>query len=141
MGERIRQVRADMSQVDFAKRLGIGRTTLIRYEAGERTPDAAALAAWAGLGLDVDYIVTGTTKKLRGRLNAIKAATEMAALVTGDKAEFGRLQTAFFETLVSAYDADEETQQLLDDYLSCAPEDQSQIRGLAARLAPNKGTK
>lgn len=141
LGERIRQVRGGMSQVDFAKQLGIGRTTLIRYESGERVPDASALAGWANLGLDVDFIVTGTPKRLRNRLNAIKASTEMAALVTNDRAELGRLQTVFFEALVAAYDFEQECQDLVDDYLHCTPEDQRQIRQLAERLTPRKKEK
>ena len=32
-GERLRLIRGDRSQKDFAELLGIGRTTLIRYEA------------------------------------------------------------------------------------------------------------
>lgn len=35
-GERIRSIRGSRSQIEFAELLGIGRTTLIRYESGER---------------------------------------------------------------------------------------------------------
>lgn len=38
-GERIRSIRGSRSQIEFAELLGIGRTTLIRYESGERQPD------------------------------------------------------------------------------------------------------
>lgn len=37
---RLQIIRGKMTQDEFAKVLGIGRTTLIRYESGERIPDA-----------------------------------------------------------------------------------------------------
>ncbi|HEL4402422.1 TPA: helix-turn-helix domain-containing protein [Stenotrophomonas maltophilia] len=43
IGERLRALRGDRSQKDFAELLGIGRTTLIRYEAGARQIDVELL--------------------------------------------------------------------------------------------------
>ena len=40
IGKRISQVRGDVPQSEFAKSLGIHKNTLIRYEKGERIPDA-----------------------------------------------------------------------------------------------------
>lgn len=40
---RLQIIRGEMTQREFAKRLGVGRTTLIRYESGERIPDAMFL--------------------------------------------------------------------------------------------------
>ncbi|ODU53454.1 MAG: hypothetical protein ABS98_00470 [Lysobacteraceae bacterium SCN 69-48] len=140
---RLKELRGDASQVEFARQLGIGRTTLIRYESGERVPDAEVLTFWSERGIDIDYLLTGTTKKLRNRLNAVKAATEMATLATGDKAKRAQLQEAFFKSLIASYDNEDELHRLVDDYLRCGQEDQSQIRSLAARLAqtPRKGAK
>lgn len=60
IGGRIRQVRGDMTQKDFADRLGIGRTSVVRYEAGERSPDAEFIAkAHAVLGVDPIWLLTG----------------------------------------------------------------------------------
>ncbi|PSD16277.1 hypothetical protein C7E19_08205 [Stenotrophomonas maltophilia] len=42
-GERLRLIRGDRSQKDFAELLGIGRTTLIRYEAGTRPVEVELL--------------------------------------------------------------------------------------------------
>jgi transcriptional regulator with XRE-family HTH domain len=42
-GERLRKIRGGMTQVEFAAMLGIGRTTLLRYESGERQPDVELL--------------------------------------------------------------------------------------------------
>jgi transcriptional regulator with XRE-family HTH domain len=43
VGDRIRQIRAVMSQQDFADKLGVSLSTLRRYESGERPPDAGFL--------------------------------------------------------------------------------------------------
>lgn len=61
IGERLRseRERLGMSQDDFAGLVGVTRKTLFGYESGARAPDAGALNAWAAVGLDVLYVVTG----------------------------------------------------------------------------------
>ncbi len=60
IGARIRQVRGDMTQKEFSDRLGIGRTSVVRYEAGERSPDADFITkAYAVLGVDAIWLLTG----------------------------------------------------------------------------------
>lgn len=39
-GAEIKRIRGEMSQGDFAAMMGVGRTTIIRYESNERAPDA-----------------------------------------------------------------------------------------------------
>ncbi len=39
IGERLRQIRGEKTQAEFADLLGIARKTLVRYEAGEREVD------------------------------------------------------------------------------------------------------
>lgn len=57
---RIAWVRGEMRQEDFAARLGIGRTTLIRYESGERVPDAALLSMLVReFGVDASWLLLG----------------------------------------------------------------------------------
>lgn len=57
---RIAWVRGEERQEDFAERLGIGRTTLIRYESGERTPDAGFLSSLvAEFGVDASWLLLG----------------------------------------------------------------------------------
>lgn len=43
LGERIRQIRNRAPRHEFARELGIGTSTLQRYESGERRPDADLL--------------------------------------------------------------------------------------------------
>lgn len=48
-----------MNQTEFAQLGGVGKTTQINYEKGDRYPDAAFLAAVAVAGVDILYVVTG----------------------------------------------------------------------------------
>ncbi len=43
IGSRIKKLRGEQTQQEFADLLMIGRTTLIRYESNERAPDAELL--------------------------------------------------------------------------------------------------
>lgn len=61
IGARLRAERSvlGMNQTDFAAISGQSKKTQVRYEADERLPDAAYLAAIADAGADVLYILTG----------------------------------------------------------------------------------
>jgi len=61
IGERLKEERErlGLTQTEFAALGGAGRKTQFNYESGERTPDAAYLAAIAEAGADVLYILTG----------------------------------------------------------------------------------
>lgn len=62
IGDRLRaeRERLGLSQTEFAARADVTRKTLFGYESGERSPSADALAAWAMIGLDVLFVVTGS---------------------------------------------------------------------------------
>lgn len=64
IGDRLKEERSRLgfSQTDLAGVGGVGKTTQINYEKGERSPDAAYLAAVAESGVDVLYVVTGERK-------------------------------------------------------------------------------
>lgn len=52
--------RLGYNQVDFAALAGASRKSQIRWEQeGGTSPDADVLAAWAEVGADIQYIVTG----------------------------------------------------------------------------------
>lgn len=61
IGERLKEerLRLGISQTDLGAAGGVGKTTQINYEKGERSPDAEYLAAVAEKGVDVLYVVTG----------------------------------------------------------------------------------
>lgn len=62
IGERLKEerVRLGLNQGDFAALATVSKTTQFNYEKGERSPDAAYLAAVAAAGVDVLYVLTGT---------------------------------------------------------------------------------
>lgn len=51
--------RLDLTQPRVGDLLGVGKTTVIRWEKGESAPDAVQLSAFAASGADVLYILTG----------------------------------------------------------------------------------
>jgi phage repressor protein C with HTH and peptisase S24 domain len=59
-GAEIRRIRGDRSQEEFAEMLGVGRTTIIRYENNERAPDAEFLIKLNMLfGADPTFLLLG----------------------------------------------------------------------------------
>lgn len=63
IGNRLRQLRAHLSQKEFSKRLGISSLTYQRYEYGERMPSGEVLARLSAMtGEPVNFIL-GTEKK------------------------------------------------------------------------------
>lgn len=62
IGIRIRDLRGDRSQQDFADELGVSLSTLRRYESGERMPDAEFLLALLEKeAADPTWVLTGNT--------------------------------------------------------------------------------
>jgi transcriptional regulator with XRE-family HTH domain len=61
IGERLREERQRlaMNQTELGVVAGVLKQAQIKYEKGERFPDAAYLAAAAAVGADIRYIVTG----------------------------------------------------------------------------------
>lgn len=62
IGNRLKEerVRLGYTQPDFAALVGASKSSLIRWEAGTKSPDIAHLAEWSNVGLDVLYVATGT---------------------------------------------------------------------------------
>lgn len=61
IGERLREQRLALgySQTDFAALVGASKKTQGRWELGESSPGAEALAGWAEVGLDPLYVLVG----------------------------------------------------------------------------------
>ncbi len=78
IGTRLREERErlGMTQEGFGQAGGVLKRALIRYEKGERMPDATFLAAIAAAGADVLYILTGQRS---GVAAAAPVAAEPAA--------------------------------------------------------------
>lgn len=84
IGTRLREERErlEMTQEEFGQAGGVLKRALIRYEKGERMPDAAFLAAIAAAGADVLYILTGQRS---GVAAAAPVATPAPAVSAGDR--------------------------------------------------------
>jgi transcriptional regulator with XRE-family HTH domain len=80
IGERLSEERSRLgySQEKLAQLGGVQRRAQIRYEKGERAPDALYLARVAAAGVDVLFVVTGTPVALHQR------GEELAASSTGN---------------------------------------------------------
>lgn len=63
IGERLLQERTrfGLTQTEMAKRGGVGVSTYSSYESGNSSPKAENLQQWAAHGIDVLFIITGTT--------------------------------------------------------------------------------
>lgn len=71
VGDRLKQVRGKMNQVDFAASLEIGRTSLINYEKNERPLDANLLTRlWVLYGVDTLWLLTGIGARTADKLTA-----------------------------------------------------------------------
>ena len=64
IGLRIKTIRGQETQKDFAERLGVGRTSLARYELGERPPDAEFLyKIYTTCHTEPLWLLTGITEQ------------------------------------------------------------------------------
>ena len=65
IGRRIRELRGfDMTQAEFAKRIGVAQGYLSCLERGEKEPGAAVLLAISReFGKSVDWLLTGEERK------------------------------------------------------------------------------
>lgn len=73
MGQRIAELRGEMSQAAFAEELGVDRKTIGRWEAGERLPDGMSLLKFMKqFNADVNYILTGIDSAAHARLQALQ---------------------------------------------------------------------
>lgn len=61
-GQRIEALRGKLTQVSFAKRLGVSRSSIEGWEAGKRLPDGSSLLRMhEAFGADIGYLLTGHT--------------------------------------------------------------------------------
>ena len=56
---KVERERLGLSQTAFAALAGASKHAQINWEKGVASPNAAALAAWTAVGLDVLYVVSG----------------------------------------------------------------------------------
>jgi transcriptional regulator with XRE-family HTH domain len=98
IGERLKEERSrlGLSQTDLGAIGGVGKTTQINYEKGDRSPDAAYLAAAAAAGVDILYVVTGQRALVPAdslTAEEAKVLENYRGMAPADKASVMRLTT------------------------------------------------
>lgn len=78
------RARLGLSQADFARQLDVSAETVRRYETGQREAGVEFLAKAAGLGLDVQYVLTGV--KSENLKKAEKASQPLVHIESGGTA-------------------------------------------------------
>ena len=68
IADRLRELRGNSRQVDFAGALGITQQNVSRYEQGHGEPSIASIRIYCeGLGVNADWILFGTSPKYKKR--------------------------------------------------------------------------
>ena len=101
IGERLKEERERLgfSQTEFAAVAGASKNSQYNYEKGDRSPDAAYLAAVAEKGVDILYVVTGvmTPKVVEGFTAAEdELVNQYRALPEADQAAVHRIVSAMW---------------------------------------------
>ncbi len=101
-GERLKEERERLgfNQTEFAALAGASKNSQYNYEKGDRSPDAAYLAAVAEKGVDILYVVTGvaTPRVVEGFTEAEdKLVNQYRALPEADQAAVDRIVGAMWE--------------------------------------------
>lgn len=84
LGARLKEERNRLgfSQSEFAELVGASYKSQLRWEKDESAPGADALSVWAGIGLDVLYVVTGQRSNMMSSPAAIpKMSSEKQELL------------------------------------------------------------
>lgn len=68
IGERIKQLRGKEPQEVFAKRFGVSRSTILRYESGDREPDSGFIIALCReYNVSANWLLLGDDYKNKGQ--------------------------------------------------------------------------
>lgn len=110
--KRLLEVRGDMSQAEFAQRLGVSRGSIGLYEQGKRLPDIEVLRNIAEqFNVSCDWLVGLTDTKVIEP--DIKAACEITGLTEDTVLTFFRAKITALDYSTSEYEKDR-----ADNYLS-----------------------
>lgn len=74
--------RIGLNQTEFGKIAGVTKTSQGNYESGERSPNADYLQAISAMGVDVQYVLTGTrSQSVAGESSTLKENTANLVLM------------------------------------------------------------
>ncbi|MGV3581889.1 MAG: helix-turn-helix domain-containing protein [Methylophilus sp.] len=116
IGERLRieRERLKLNQTQFGEAGGVKKNAQIKYEKGERSPDASYLELLSSIGVDVLFVITGqrnentaTTAIELSYLRICRALPDNNARMAGNAALVG---------VLSAYSSQLSAVQVSNDY-------------------------
>lgn len=136
LGERLKKERERlrMSQPAFAEVVGAKKHAQINWEKGVATPNGAAFQAWADIGVDVLYVLTGVHNEAHKLLSLLKLATDVATKVGGTQEEMANMQETLFNQLKALQLKDDE-HELLANYRQCSDEGKATVLATSAAFA------
>ena len=122
LGARIRELRSDLTQAEFADMLGIKQAMISRYEADKETPSPPVLLRLARFsGRPMEWLLTGAAEeepslrrvgaKVSKRLNQADLLAAAASYLQDTRHPQAR---AFIELMEAAFSNPELMQKLLD---------------------------
>ena len=128
MKDRIKAVRValDLTQQEFADRLGIKRGTIANYELGRNEPiDAVITLICRTYNVDETWLRTGVGEMFRPRSREDEIASFMTGLLSGEGTEFQRRLIAVLAKLGPEEWAriEQKTRELLDEGIKKDPVD------------------
>jgi transcriptional regulator with XRE-family HTH domain len=127
--------RLGLTQPEFAEIAGAKKRTVIDWQNGASSPTAVQLAALAGAGVDIAYVITGFRAKAHRKLAAVGQAADLLQKAGAPDAVGRELMPALVELLSEEGALSPQENQLVADYRSCTAADQDVIRQMAARFA------
>ncbi len=91
--------RLGYSQTAFAALAKASKHAQINWEKGIASPNAAALAAWSAVGLDVLYVVTGVQSWVYSAAGDARTAREIASNLEGTQSQRDAVALQLFNQL------------------------------------------
>jgi len=139
IGQRLKQIRGKESRESFAKRFGVHRNTLGRWEAGERSPDFSFIVeVTKAYEFAPDWVLLGQGPKKRNNLPTSPEpclhCQELEAQLNEKKTELHRVGKEFQEERVLNRELASENRQLLKENADLRVE----LERAKARAAPSE---
>lgn len=133
IGDRLKEERKrlGLSQAQLAEKIGIHRNTQNRYESGGREPDASYLNLIRGIGIDVEYVMTGV-----GEDEADLYEQTVVRLVFSLCSELGIDHAHTDKLIADAFAIEKSTVQLVHGH----QEAKTRVRGLVQGLLSERGS-
>lgn len=137
ISDRLREARETLglSQQALAEKCGITARSQRNYESGERSPDAAYLAAFAGLGADVTYVLTGERASDWERDVLKRTAAVVATMEPSHDGPIGVKMMEAYKSPAKKKARNSKFSDLEAILDRCSEDDLALVMGLAMRLA------